>query len=159
MYSSVLIANRGEIALRVISTLQDHGIEAVVTASDIDLNSLPARRADKILHLEGVTAQDTYLNIDKIINGAKDLGVNALHPGYGFLAENPLFAKEVIQNKIDFIGPTPKQMLTFGDKIQARNVALKSDTPIVPGSVQFYLSLFLPIFQGSCSTKCLILFP
>lgn len=134
MYSSVLVANRGEIALRVISTLQDHGIEAVVTASDIDLNSIPARRADKVLHLEGVTAQDTYLNINKIINGAKDLGVHALHPGYGFLAENPVFAKEVVKNQIDFIGPTPEQMLTFGDKIQARKIAVKSDTPIVPGS-------------------------
>ncbi|OLS23384.1 MAG: Pyruvate carboxylase subunit A [Candidatus Heimdallarchaeota archaeon LC_2] len=134
MYSSVLVANRGEIALRVISTLQDHGIEAVVTASDLDINSLPARRADKVLHLKGVTAQDTYLNIEKIINGAKDIGVNALHPGYGFLAENPIFAKEVIKNQIDFIGPTPDQMLTFGDKIQARKVAINSDTPIVPGS-------------------------
>ncbi|MHA2100881.1 MAG: ATP-binding protein, partial [Candidatus Kariarchaeaceae archaeon] len=134
MYSSVLVANRGEIALRVISTLQDHGIEAIVTASDLDLNSLPAKTADKVLHLKGKTAQETYLNMDSIIAGAKELGAHALHPGYGFLAENPAFAKKVVENAIDFIGPTPDQMLTFGDKIQARNVAIKSDTPIIPGS-------------------------
>ncbi|MFV2014158.1 MAG: biotin carboxylase N-terminal domain-containing protein, partial [Candidatus Heimdallarchaeota archaeon] len=134
MYSSVLVANRGEIALRVISTLQDHGIEAVVTASDLDINGLPARRADKILHLEGKTALDTYLNMEEIINGAKEIGVHAVHPGYGFLAENHEFAKKVVDSKIDFIGPNPDQMLTFGDKIQARKVAIKSNTPIIPGS-------------------------
>lgn len=134
MYSSVLVANRGEIALRVISTLQDHGIEAVVTASDLDLNSLPARRADRVLHLQGKTALETYLNIDEIINGAKEVGVQAVHPGYGFLAENPEFAKKVEANKIDFVGPSPDQMLTFGDKIQARKIAIESNTPIIPGS-------------------------
>lgn len=134
MYSSVLVANRGEIALRVISTLQDHGIEAVVTASDLDLHALPARRADKVLHLEGKTAFETYLSMDKIIQGAIKLGVHAVHPGYGFLAENPEFAKKVELSKIDFIGPNPDQMLTFGDKIQARKVAVKSNTPIIPGS-------------------------
>ncbi|MCE7734009.1 MAG: ATP-grasp domain-containing protein [Candidatus Heimdallarchaeota archaeon] len=134
MFSSVLVANRGEIALRVISTLQDHGIEAVITASDLDINALPARRADKVLHLEGKTALETYLNMNEIINGAKEMGVHAIHPGYGFLAENPEFAKNVEENKIDFIGPSSDQMLTFGDKIQARKIAFKSDTPIIPGS-------------------------
>ena len=134
MYSSVLVANRGEIALRVISTLQDHGIEAVVTASDLDINGLPARRADKVLHLEGKTALETYLNMEEIINGAKEIGVQAVHPGYGFLAENHEFAKKVVDSKMDFIGPNPDQMLTFGDKIQARKVAIKSNTPIIPGS-------------------------
>jgi acetyl/propionyl-CoA carboxylase alpha subunit len=98
------------------------------------MSALPAKRADKVLNLKGKTALETYLNMDAIIDGAANLGVHAVHPGYGFLAENPVFAKKVVESDIDFIGPTPDQMLTFGDKIQARKVAIKSETPIVPGS-------------------------
>jgi acetyl/propionyl-CoA carboxylase alpha subunit len=134
MYSSVLVANRGEIALRVLTTLQDHGIETAVTASDPDRLSLPARRADNILHLPGAHASDTYLNIDRIVEKAEELGVQAIHPGYGFLAENREFAQNVEQAGIDFIGPSPEQMNSFGDKVQARKIAKKTSTPIIPGT-------------------------
>ena len=93
MFEKVLVANRGEIALRIISTLQDHAISSVVTASDPDLDSIPTRRADEILHLPGFTAVDTYLNIDEIVEKAVDMGVDAVHPGYGFLSENADFAR------------------------------------------------------------------
>lgn len=136
MYNRVLVANRGEIALRIISTLQDHGIEAIVTASDPDMTGKPARVADGILHLPGESALNTYLDIPLIVDKAKDLGIQAVHPGYGFLAENSEFAKAVIKAKIDFIGPTPDQMIKFGDKIQARNIAIKTDTPLIPGTIE-----------------------
>ncbi len=136
MYSTVLVANRGEIALRVISTLQDHGIEAVVTASDIDKAAIPARTADRVLLLEGESALDTYLNIPIIIEKAKEMGVQAIHPGYGFLAENNDFARKVIKEGMDFIGPTPDQMFTFGDKLEARNIAINTDTPLIPGTTE-----------------------
>jgi acetyl-CoA carboxylase biotin carboxylase subunit len=134
MYSSVLVANRGEIALRVLTTLQDHGIETVVTASDPDRLSLPARRADQILHLPGAHASETYLNIKSIVEKAKELGVHAIHPGYGFLAENSDFAQKVEQAGIDFIGPNPEQMKSFGDKVKARIIAKKTKTPVIPGT-------------------------
>ncbi|MHA2249794.1 MAG: acetyl-CoA carboxylase biotin carboxylase subunit [Candidatus Kariarchaeaceae archaeon] len=134
MYSSVLVANRGEIALRIITTLQDHGIETVVTASDADINSLPARRSDKVLHLHGVHAVDTYLSMDKIIDKASHMGVQAIHPGYGFLAENSIFSEKVEAAGIDFIGPSPKQMRVFGDKVEARKIAKNTGTPVIPGS-------------------------
>lgn len=134
MYSSVLVSNRGEIALRVISTLQEHGIEAIVTVSDADKDSLIASRADRVLHLPGNSPTETYLNIEAIVAGAKVLGVHAVHPGYGFLSENSKFSQAVIDAGIDFIGPTPDQMIAFGDKMRARELAIKTGTPLVPGT-------------------------
>lgn len=138
MYSRVLVANRGEIALRVISTLQDHGIEAIVTASDVDKFALPAKVADDVLYLAGENAIDTYLNIPKIIERAKEMNIEAIHPGYGFLAENSEFAKGVISAGMNFIGPTPQQMHTFGDKIAARNIAIETNTPLIPGTTELH---------------------
>ncbi|MHA2504053.1 MAG: acetyl-CoA carboxylase biotin carboxylase subunit [Candidatus Kariarchaeaceae archaeon] len=134
MFGKVLVANRGEIALRIISTLQDHGIHAVVTASDPDLNSIPARQADEILHLKGETATDTYLDIDAIVSRSKELGVDAVHPGYGFLAENTKFAAAVEKAGMVFIGPSPEQMAQLGDKITSREIAMQSGTPLITGT-------------------------
>lgn len=134
MFNKVLVANRGEIALRVLSTLQDHGIKSVVTASDPDLHSIPSRRADEILHLPGYTAVDTYLNIELIIEKALELGIEAIHPGYGFLSENSQFAQKVEEAGLNFIGPSAKQMRTFGDKIAARELAERTDTPLIEGT-------------------------
>ncbi len=134
MYSSVLVANRGEIALRILTTLQDHGIETVITSSDPDMKSLPTRRADKIIHLPGRFALETYLDLDLIIDKAKDMGIQAIHPGYGFLAENYIFVKKIENAGIDFIGPTSTQIKIFGDKVDARNIANKVNTPIIPGT-------------------------
>lgn len=134
MFNKVLVANRGEIAARIVSTLQDHGIEAYVTASDADSKSEITRKADGVIHLEGYQAIDTYLSIEKIVKKAKTNKIDAIHPGYGFLAENPDFAQKVIDAGMTFIGPTPYQMKSFGDKIEARKLAIKTDTPLIQGT-------------------------
>lgn len=134
MFEKVLVANRGEIALRVLTSLQDHGIKTVVTASDMDRYSLVARRADEVIYLPGSTALETYLDIPQIVDKAKDIGVDAVHPGYGFLSENAIFAEEIIKAGITFVGPLPEQMLQFGDKLRARDLAIKTNTPLIEGT-------------------------
>ncbi len=134
MFKKILVSNRGEIALRVLTSLQDHDIRSVVTASDPDLNTAVTRRADEVIHLPGQQALKTYLNIELIIEKAVDLGVDAIHPGYGFLSENHLFAQAAEDAGIAFIGPSAKQMLTYGDKLRARAVAIKTGTPIIKGT-------------------------
>ncbi len=133
-FDKVLIANRGEIALRILTTLQDHNIKSVVTASDVDKQSVVAKRADEILYLPGITAIDTYLNMDLIVEKAVEMGVDAIHPGYGFLSENSSFAQKVLDAGITFIGPLPEQMDQFGDKLKARNLAIKTNTPLIKGT-------------------------
>jgi acetyl-CoA/propionyl-CoA carboxylase biotin carboxyl carrier protein len=130
----VLIANRGEIALRVIRACKDHGIESVAVYSDEDRNSLHAQSADFAYSLHGVTAKETYLSIKKIIAIAHESGSDAIHPGYGFLSENADFAQAVIDAGLIWIGPPPAAISALGDKVSARRIAALAGAPLVAGT-------------------------
>lgn len=130
----VLIANRGEIAVRVIRACKDHGIESVAIYSEEDRSALHAKAADYAFSLNGVSAKDTYLNIEKIISLAKKSGADAVHPGYGFLSENAHFAQAVIDAGLTWIGPPPAAISALGDKVSARRIAAKVGAPLVAGT-------------------------
>jgi acetyl-CoA/propionyl-CoA carboxylase biotin carboxyl carrier protein len=130
----VLIANRGEIALRVIRACKDHGIESVAVYSDEDRTSLHVQMADTAYSLHGTTATQTYLDIQKLITVAKESGADAVHPGYGFLSENANFAQAVIDAGLTWIGPPPDAIRTLGDKVSARKIAAKAGAPLVAGT-------------------------
>ena len=130
----VLIANRGEIAVRVIRACKDHGIESVAIYSEEDRSALHAKAADFAFSLNGVSAKDTYLNIEKIITLAKKSGADAVHPGYGFLSENAHFAQAVIDAGLIWIGPPPAAISALGDKVSARRIAAKVGAPLVAGT-------------------------
>ncbi len=130
----VLIANRGEIALRVIRACKDHGLESVAIYSDEDRDALHAKSADFSFSLNGVLAKDTYLNIHKIIATAKESGADAIHPGYGFLSENADFAQSVIDAGLIWIGPPPSAISALGDKVSARRIAAAAGAPLVAGT-------------------------
>lgn len=130
----VLIANRGEIAVRVIRACSDHGLESVAIYSDEDRNSLHAQMATHAYALGGITAASTYLNIPRIIEVAKQSGADAVHPGYGFLSENALFAQRVIDAGLIWIGPPPAAIKALGDKVSARKIAAKAGAPLVAGT-------------------------
>jgi len=133
MFRKVLIANRGEIAVRVAQTLQEMGIAAVAVHSEPDRNALHVRRADEAYLLEGKTSAETYLRGDKIISIARSHGVDAIHPGYGFLSENEDFAQACIDAGLVFIGPPPHIAAAMGDKIVAKKTMASAGVPIVPG--------------------------
>jgi acetyl-CoA/propionyl-CoA carboxylase biotin carboxyl carrier protein len=130
----VLIANRGEIAIRVIRACQDHGLESVSIYSDEDRNSLHAQMATYSYALGGTSPVSTYLNIPRIIEVAKQSGADAVHPGYGFLSENALFAQSVIDAGLIWIGPPPAAIKALGDKVSARKIAAKAGAPLVAGT-------------------------
>lgn len=130
----VLIANRGEIAIRVIRACHDHGLESVAVYSDEDRNSLHASMADAAYSLKGLTAAQTYLNIEKLIKVAKESGADAVHPGYGFLSENAEFAEAVNAAGLTWIGPPPAAIRALGDKVSARKIAAKAGAPLVAGT-------------------------
>ena len=130
----VLIANRGEIAVRVIRACRDHGLQSVAVYSDEDRNSIHASMADAAFSLKGITAAQTYLNIEKIILAAKESGADAVHPGYGFLSENADFAEAVIQAGLTWIGPPPNAIRALGDKVSARKIAAAAGAPLVAGT-------------------------
>ena len=130
----VLIANRGEIALRVIRACKDHGLESVAVYSEEDRDALHAKSADYAYSLNGVVAKDTYLNIPKIIALAKESGADAVHPGYGFLSENADFAQAVIDAGLIWIGPPPSAISALGDKVSARRIAALAGAPLVAGT-------------------------
>lgn len=134
MFSKVLIANRGAIATRIIRTLTKLNVKSVVVYAESDRNSLHVEYADESYSLGGGPAIDTYLNIDKIIAIAKKSGVQAIHPGYGFLSENPDFVRRCEAENIVFIGPTAEQIEVFGLKHKARELALNANVPLSPGS-------------------------
>ena len=131
---SVMIANRGEIALRVVRALQDLGIESVVAHSAADIDSLPARRADRSVWLGPAPAADSYLAGDRVIEAALKAGVDAIHPGYGFLSEDANFAEAVEAAGLRFVGPTVANLRQLGDKAAARDVMAQAGIPPVPGS-------------------------
>jgi acetyl-CoA/propionyl-CoA carboxylase biotin carboxyl carrier protein len=130
----VLIANRGEIAIRVIRACKDHGIESVAIYSEEDRTSLHAQSADFAYSLSGVGAKDTYLNIKKIIALAITSESDAVHPGYGFLSENAEFAQAVIDAGLIWIGPPPSAISALGDKVSARRIAAAAGAPLVAGT-------------------------
>jgi acetyl-CoA/propionyl-CoA carboxylase biotin carboxyl carrier protein len=130
----VLIANRGEIALRVIRACKDHGLESVAIYSEEDRDALHAKSADFSYSLNGTVAKDTYLNIPKIIALAKESGADAVHPGYGFLSENADFAQAVIDAGLIWIGPPPSAISALGDKVSARRIAALAGAPLVAGT-------------------------
>jgi acetyl-CoA/propionyl-CoA carboxylase biotin carboxyl carrier protein len=130
----VLIANRGEIALRVIRACKDHGLESVAMYSEEDRDALHAKSADFSYSLNGTVAKDTYLNIPKIIALAKESGADAVHPGYGFLSENADFAQAVVDAGLIWIGPPPAAISALGDKVSARRIASAAGAPLVAGT-------------------------
>jgi acetyl-CoA/propionyl-CoA carboxylase biotin carboxyl carrier protein len=130
----VLIANRGEIAVRVIRACAAYGLESVAVYADPDASALHVRLADQAYSLEGTTALETYLDIDKILAAAKASGADAVHPGYGFLSERADFAAAVEGAGLTFIGPTAENMELLGDKVASRGIAAKVGAPLVPGT-------------------------
>ena len=134
LFSKILIANRGEIACRIIRTCQSLGIKTVAVYSEVDRNSLHVQQADEAYLLGGAAPKESYLNWKKILVVARKSGADAIHPGYGFLSENPSFARSCQDAGVHFIGPTPEVMEKMGDKLQARKLAKKAGVPILPGT-------------------------
>ncbi|MDH4201765.1 MAG: acetyl-CoA carboxylase biotin carboxylase subunit [Phycisphaerae bacterium] len=134
MFSRILIANRGEIALRIIRACRELGIEAVVVHSEADRDAAYVQLADEAICIGPPSAAKSYLNIPAIISAAEVADVDAIHPGYGFLAENAHFADICNECGIAFIGPSPDSMRQLGDKVAARELAIKARVPVVPGS-------------------------
>ena len=130
----VLVANRGEIALRVIRACQQMGIETVLAASVADRDSLPAREADRMVCIGPALSAQSYLNVQAIITAAQGTGADAVHPGYGFLAESPELAQACADQGLTFIGPQPGQIRDMGNKIKARERAKAFGLPMLPGS-------------------------
>ena len=133
-FKKVLIANRGEISIRVTRACRELGIKTVAVFSDADRESLHVVLADEAYNIGPAPSKESYLNIDKILEVAKNAGVDAIHPGYGFLSENVNFAKACKASGITFIGPTPENIIAMGDKLSAKALMKKAGVPTVPGS-------------------------
>lgn len=133
MFNKILVANRGEIAIRIIESVQELGIRSVAIYSSVDRDSIHVFKADESVLLEGESATDTYLNMDKIIEAAKLTKAEAIHPGYGFLSENSVFAQKCWDEGIVFIGPHPNAIQIMGDKIESKRLMVASGVPTIPG--------------------------
>lgn len=134
LFKKVLIANRGEIAIRVIRACHELGIKTAVVYSDIDRDTLPVKMADEAICIGPASAAQSYLNIPSIISAAEITDAEAIHPGYGFLAENPQFVEACTASRITFIGPSAENIRVGGDKSKARNIMKRKGIPVVPGS-------------------------
>src|SRR6202011_1370978 len=135
-FQKILIANRGEIACRIISTCKEMGIHTVAVYSEADRDSLHVRFADDAVCIGPAPSAQSYLNIPAIISAAEIFNVDAIHPGYGFLAESSTFAEICEACNIKFIGPSSKLIRLMGDKVQARRVMKEAGLPIIPGSAE-----------------------
>ncbi|MEO5906808.1 MAG: biotin carboxylase N-terminal domain-containing protein, partial [Saprospiraceae bacterium] len=128
----ILIANRGEIAARIIRTCNSLGIATVAVYSDADRKSLHVVLADEAVYIGAAHSRESYLNKEKIIKAALDAGADAIHPGYGFLSENDAFATAVEKNGLTFIGPSPESIRMMGNKLAAKQAASQFGIPMVP---------------------------
>ncbi|HWM64584.1 MAG TPA: biotin carboxylase N-terminal domain-containing protein, partial [Solirubrobacterales bacterium] len=136
MFEKVLIANRGEIAIRVARTLKEMGIGSVAVYSEIDRDAPHVREADEAFLIGPAVPAESYLNVPTIIETAKEAGAEAIHPGYGFLAENAEFARACAEADIVFIGPPPEAIEAMGSKTRAREIMAEAGVPIVPGATE-----------------------
>ena len=134
MFKKILIANRGDVALRVLRACKEMGIGSVVVHSTADATSMPVRLADESVCIGGPAAADSYLNIPAILTAAAITGCDAVHPGVGFLSENANFAEMVKAHGLVFIGPDTPHIRAMGDKVEAKITAAKAGLPLVPGS-------------------------
>ena len=134
MFNKILIANRGEIALRIIRTCRELGIKTVAVYSEADRDSLHVTFADEAVCIGPPLGKESYLKIPSIISAAQITGADAIHPGYGFLAENADFSEICIESGITFIGPSPEMIRAMGDKSFAKDTMKKNGVPVVPGS-------------------------
>ncbi|MDP5109015.1 MAG: acetyl-CoA carboxylase biotin carboxylase subunit, partial [Ilumatobacteraceae bacterium] len=137
MLKKILIANRGEIAVRVIRAARELGVKTVAVYSELDRNALHVRLADEAYALGGQTAAESYLNTEAILNAIKESGADGVHPGYGFFSENAEFAQAITDLGVAFIGPPPAAIVEMGDKVSSRKAALRGGAPIVPGTTEF----------------------
>ncbi len=133
-FNKILVANRGEIALRVIRTCREMGIKTVALYSDADMDSLPVKQADEAMHIGPALSRKSYLNQDAVIAAARETGADAVHPGYGFLSESASFAQACHDNGIIFIGPSSRTIARAGDKSAARQILINMGIPVIPGS-------------------------
>ncbi len=133
---TVLIANRGEIAVRIVRACRDAGLRSIAVYADSDRDAMHVRMADEAYSLNGASPADSYLNKTKLLDVAARAGADAVHPGYGFLAENADFAQAVIDGGLTWIGPTPQSIRDLGDKVTARHIAQKAGAPLVPGTTE-----------------------
>ena len=134
MIKKILIANRGEIAVRVMRACREMGIPSVAVYSEADREALFVKYADEAFPIGPAPASQSYLNIQKIIDTARESGADAIHPGYGFLAENPGFAAACEREGLKFIGPSSRVLELMGDKVAARREMVKAGVPVVPGT-------------------------
>lgn len=149
--NKVLIANRGEIACRIIRTCRRLGIQTVAVYSQADKGSLHTRLADQAIFIGPAKASESYLNIDKVLQAAASCGATAVHPGYGFLAENTDFAQAVIDRAMKWIGPSPQSIRSMADKAHARAIAQQAGVPILPGSRAFERGQFDGLEQAGAN--------
>ena len=133
MFNKILIANRGEIACRIIKTARRMGIGTVAVYSDADAGSLHVETADEAVRIGPPPAAESYLQIDRVVEAAKRTGAEAIHPGYGFLSENARFAEALDKAGIVFIGPPSAAVQAMGDKIESKKLARKAGVNVIPG--------------------------
>ncbi|MFQ6614446.1 MAG: biotin carboxylase N-terminal domain-containing protein, partial [Fidelibacterota bacterium] len=134
MFKKILIANRGEIALRIIRACHELGVPTVAVYSTVDALSLHVRFADEAVCIGPGPSRESYLNIPRIIAAAEITNADAIHPGYGFLAEDPNFSRICQDNRFTFIGPTPEVIDAMGNKAQAKATMIEAKVPVIPGS-------------------------
>ena len=149
-FSKVLVANRGEIAVRVLQAARESGLVGVAVYSDADVDSLHVEVADESIHLEGDSLEQTYLNGQAIIEAAEACGAEAIHPGYGFLSERASFASAVEAVGLIWIGPPPEAIETMGDKISARVLMIESEVPVIPGEEIVVKEDSVAVIASSC---------